>query len=787
MEKNSKKIRLGICMAGAVSAGAYTAGVVDYLIETLERWEQRKKQIRHKKNGGIKLTPEDELVPMHDVVIEVLSGSSAGGMTAAVLSYSFNDGTYLTRREASIINGNYDLPDEADTPTKLYDAWINMMDEDHSTTFKKLMDPSDVVGFGEMKSLLNSKAIDDIAENAIPEKINFQPPGYISEHLNILLSVTNLEGIPFDINFTNVEDANPTRNVLTTHSGFLHYKFKKEERIDYDYPPMIISENNKNRLAFAAMATGAFPFGLPNRVIEIDRKHFEKFKRIMRDKNMNLNLNLPENSNYIFTAVDGGAINNEPISATFRMLHKKKDAYHPKDDDYVILVDPFPTVTNATRYEEHKHPSEEGYSLKDQFFKLIKAFRNESSFKQEEFHESHAGKERYLISPAKKGFYFLACGPIEGFGGFMKKAFRKHDYQLGRKNCQTFLRYYFGEDPKKYTDLTGIELTPEQLIQWRYDANYRLMGQENYKENYKIPLIPDMIFFEKPETDEIEFLNKNTKAQLLKVRTEITEPAYDGLTTEELSEISSNIKQRITRITDKSYSDIKKGAKKANWWLGKFTIIFSRMVKKKIIKFTSGKVEAYLLKTFLAQSVKQDELVKNFIQIIVQGGKFQKTEEVKAIIADGGERVVSFIDRTEVKKAKNKDIKNDKITGIEDWDIAKAGEYIVTNGTRRQEQYVVAADKFEEKYQLVEGDRYKPNDKAQVYALQISALNIKKYQMRVFDKLIANPMNPVYIEPIWKQSQSVHINDYLVTPSVKKDEVYCIKKNDFEDTYTEIE
>ena len=39
---NGKKIRLGICMAGAVSAGAYTAGVMDYLIKTLERWDQRK-------------------------------------------------------------------------------------------------------------------------------------------------------------------------------------------------------------------------------------------------------------------------------------------------------------------------------------------------------------------------------------------------------------------------------------------------------------------------------------------------------------------------------------------------------------------------------------------------------------------------------------------------------------------------------------------------------------------------------------------------------------------------
>jgi Cft2 family RNA processing exonuclease len=39
---------LGITMAGAVSAGAYTAGFIDYLIEILEFWEKQKKIIRKK-------------------------------------------------------------------------------------------------------------------------------------------------------------------------------------------------------------------------------------------------------------------------------------------------------------------------------------------------------------------------------------------------------------------------------------------------------------------------------------------------------------------------------------------------------------------------------------------------------------------------------------------------------------------------------------------------------------------------------------------------------------------
>ena len=65
MENSSKTIRLGVCMAGAVSAGAYTAGVVDYLIETLERWEQSKAEIADKRVKGLALTPEEELVPLH--------------------------------------------------------------------------------------------------------------------------------------------------------------------------------------------------------------------------------------------------------------------------------------------------------------------------------------------------------------------------------------------------------------------------------------------------------------------------------------------------------------------------------------------------------------------------------------------------------------------------------------------------------------------------------------------------------------------------------------------------
>lgn len=64
-------------MAGSVSAGAYTAGVIDYLMEAFENWE--------------KVRGRDNSIPTHKVEIDVLGGSSGGGMTAAMAFFAFWD------------------------------------------------------------------------------------------------------------------------------------------------------------------------------------------------------------------------------------------------------------------------------------------------------------------------------------------------------------------------------------------------------------------------------------------------------------------------------------------------------------------------------------------------------------------------------------------------------------------------------------------------------------------------------------------------------------------------
>lgn len=68
-----RRFELGLVLAGAASAGTYTAGVVDFLIEALQAWQEAK-------------ATGDPSVPDHEVCIRAAAGTSAGGIVASLLA-----------------------------------------------------------------------------------------------------------------------------------------------------------------------------------------------------------------------------------------------------------------------------------------------------------------------------------------------------------------------------------------------------------------------------------------------------------------------------------------------------------------------------------------------------------------------------------------------------------------------------------------------------------------------------------------------------------------------------
>ena len=130
---SNSPFRICLTMAGAVSAGAYTAGVLDYLLETLHLWET------YKGKGN----PE---IPEHDVVIEVASGASAGGIASTVMLLALLEGDR----------------------SKLKKAWVTMGDDDQHSTLFKLLSCDDLIDQKDkVRSLLNSNPFDEIADDLL--------------------------------------------------------------------------------------------------------------------------------------------------------------------------------------------------------------------------------------------------------------------------------------------------------------------------------------------------------------------------------------------------------------------------------------------------------------------------------------------------------------------------------------------------------------------------------------------------------------------------------------------
>ena len=169
---NDKTFHIGLCMAGAVSAGAYTAGVIDYLIEALEEWEKRR---------GTNNTPS------HRIVISVIGGSSAGGMTGMVTAASVN---YPKKpvpfsKTANLMQNHPE--------NKFYHSWVDLLGEE---MFSAMLNTKDIEQSKQIDALLNAHFVDEIAERAIStNQENWLPtPAYFADQLKVFTTLTNLEG-----------------------------------------------------------------------------------------------------------------------------------------------------------------------------------------------------------------------------------------------------------------------------------------------------------------------------------------------------------------------------------------------------------------------------------------------------------------------------------------------------------------------------------------------------------------------------------------------------------------
>lgn len=422
-----KTFRIAINMAGAISAGAYTAGVLDFLTEALDEWYAAKAR--------------NELVPAHDVRIEIFTGASAGGMCAAISAVMLQD------------EFAHDPQTKGGTTNRLYESWVNRIDIEPLLKIDDLKNPGPVV------SLLDSTIIDTIATNALTRgKPTAVPRPYVSPDLALVLSLTNLRGVIYSLNGVAPGSVEETAFFYGDRIRFRTVRADSTPGLNDNAYQLDFAKagGNWDTLRTAAMATGAFPIFLAPRVLTRCQSDYtpplwESPPSAAKDDPPPVKPTFPQNLPLCFQTlnVDGGVTNNDPFNYAHDFLvmlapeapNQQLESNPCKADRAVLSIAPFPTTANfGVLYDTRSNASV--FKALPQLFAALIA---QSRFFGESLSNLMRGTtfSHFIVAPAGPQPEALQCATLGAFGGFFEKTFREHDYALGRRNCQKFLRDHF--------------------------------------------------------------------------------------------------------------------------------------------------------------------------------------------------------------------------------------------------------------------------------------------------------------------------------------------------------
>jgi Patatin-like phospholipase len=436
---SDRTFELGLVMAGAISAGAYTAGVIDFMFEALDAYNEEKG-----KPGWDG--------PTHDVRIPIMSGASAGGMTSAISAlHAFHD-------LAHVWPGQPVPPPEQN---RLYSSWVSDISLDRLLGTSDL----DAPGLKGLKSVLCCDVLDEIVAEAFTMSGSVERPwiGRADDSsLRVRLTLTNLRGTPYSFPLFG-SDTNETYGMLN-HGDYFDFAVGKTSAPAPNTEPGAtpldvtnLAQKEWDVYRETALATGAFPVGLAPRIISRTDTAFyraaqsfgyidpvtEKYCPVTPDICFN------DVAPYSFVSVDGGVIDNAPLELARRYLSGSA-AHNTRNGDgadkAVLLIAPFPNFAATP-------PQDDNDLLSNVLQRLLSTLIDQARFKPEELQiaANETCFSRFMISPTRIGNgsaaakqFPIACGVLSGFGGFLHESFRRHDYLLGRRNAQAFLRWNFG-------------------------------------------------------------------------------------------------------------------------------------------------------------------------------------------------------------------------------------------------------------------------------------------------------------------------------------------------------
>lgn len=434
---------VGLVLGGTVSAGAYTAGVLDFLIEALDAWTSLR-------------DANDPTAPKHNLILKCITGTSGGAVCAAIaaraLAYDFPS---VSRQDLPPVGGT--------TGNPFYDIWVPLLD------LHAMLDLSDIQR-GDFKSVLNADVIDKGAGmiETYQGKTRSTVRSYIADPLQIITTLTNATGIPYQIDFGAAPGGAKMTQTYVDHADYARFSIVYPGRtITAPLPDAFVLGFGGARLpqgvdwgtiSLYGRGSSAFPIGFPSRQLQRPMTHYCCRAAVVPSAGSAIPTLVPMvpawsviadtnggqiPADYTFEVFDGGMTDNEPIELARRELAGMLGR-NPRDgagaNRGVLLVDPFAGSETLGSIK----PLNLTGSLKA----LLPAFIQQTRYDSSDLLLANDPSvfSRFMITAVrdtKIGNDAIASSGMDAFIGFACEEFRRHDYILGRVNCQAYLKQEF--------------------------------------------------------------------------------------------------------------------------------------------------------------------------------------------------------------------------------------------------------------------------------------------------------------------------------------------------------
>jgi hypothetical protein len=500
---------IGLVLAGTISAGAYSAGVIDFLLQALDAWEDAKQA--------------DRDVPRHSVKLRAVSGASGGAITSALLARALAGGIEPVKDPTA--PPDQPVPDPMARPAPapfrntLYATWVRSIDIRHLLKLKDL-EPTRA----RVKSLLDSTVLDYIGENALAVSApRAALPRYVADPLHLFFTTSNLRGVPYGLKFSGqIEGYEHMMTAYADHRRFALGGTAPADALMLD-PKTVGPAGAWATMLNAALASGAFPVGLAPRLLSRLSADYLKREWPVPQANPLRRASDPDGAavpegdlpaqqkivcgdrgdpliavaerlaavqplwppgidqetyTYKYWNVDGGLFNNQPLELARRVLTGGV-GHNPREGDKavraLIMIEPFPTQSGVSpAYDDT------GIGLVNVVVGMFAALKEQARFKLEDLllAQDEQVFSRFVVAPVYSDAQGHATKPaiaadlLGGFGAFFAEAFRHHDFQLGRRNCQQFLRSHFAlpEDNPLFASQPADRLSRYAVRDGRPDA-----------------------------------------------------------------------------------------------------------------------------------------------------------------------------------------------------------------------------------------------------------------------------------------------------------------------------